>query len=112
MSWGLLRRQYSRSLARDLRGLVPREFGQRRLEILGLAEIAVDRGEAHIGDVVELAQMRHHGLADRFGRDLAFADALELADDLRDHLVDALGIDRTLAAGDLHRAQQLVAVER
>ena len=40
------------SLARDLRGLVARQFGERRLEILGLAEIAVDRGEAHIGDVV------------------------------------------------------------
>src|SRR6202166_5337975 len=56
--------------------------------------------------------MRHHGCADRFGRALAFADALELTDDLRHHLVDALGIDRALAAGDLHRAQQLVAVER
>src|SRR6202020_2406533 len=57
-------------------------------------------------------QMRHHGFADRFRRDLAFAHAFELADNLRDHLVDALGIDRTLAAGDLHGAQQLVAVER
>src|SRR3984885_806783 len=56
--------------------------------------------------------MRHYGFADRFGRDLAFTHALELADDLRDHLVDALGIDRALAAGDLHRPQQLVAVER
>src|SRR6202035_1496935 len=81
-------------------------------EILGFAEIAVDRGEAHIGDVVELAQVRHHGFADRFGRDFAFAHAFEFADDLRHHLVDALGIDRALAAGDLHRTQQFIAVER
>ena len=56
--------------------------------------------------------MRHHRLADRLGRDLAFAEAFQLAHDFRHHLVDAFRIDRSLAAGDLHRAQQLVAVER
>src|SRR5262249_41724527 len=38
--------------------------------------------------------------------------ALELAHDLGHGLVDALRLDRTLAQRDLHRAQQLVAVER
>src|SRR5262249_55070022 len=38
--------------------------------------------------------------------------ALELAHDLGHGLVDALGLDRTLAQRDLHRAQQLVAIER
>src|SRR5262249_12076973 len=50
--------------------------------------------------------------ADRFRGDLALALALELAHDPRDLLFDALGLDRPLAQGDLHRAQQLVAVER
>ena len=44
------------------------EFAEHGLEILGLAEIAIDRGEAHIGDIIELAQMLHHDLADRLGR--------------------------------------------
>ncbi len=82
------------------------------LEVLRLAEIPVDRGEAHIGDVVELAQMLHHRLADRLRGDFALALALELAHDLGHHLLDALGLDRALAQRDLHRAHQLVAVER
>src|SRR5262249_9007618 len=32
--------------------------------------------------------------------------------DLGDHLIDALGLDRPLAQCDLHRAQELVAIER
>src|SRR4029079_7060453 len=101
-----------RSLARDLSGFVRRQFGERGLEILGLAEIAVDRGETHIGDIVELAQIGHHRFADRLGGYLALAEALELADNLRHHLVDALGLDRPLAQRDLDRPQQLIAIER
>src|SRR5581483_156220 len=100
------------SLARNLRGLVAREFGERRLEILGLAEIAINRGEAHIGDVDEVAQIGHHGLADGFRGDLALALAFQLTDDLRYHLIDPFRLDRALAQRDLNRAQQLVAVER
>src|SRR5215468_3846291 len=54
-----------------------RQFVEHGLEILGLAEIAVDRGEAHIGDVVERAQRLHHHLAHRLGGDFALALALE-----------------------------------
>src|SRR5258707_12618489 len=47
------------------------QLAQHCLEVLGLAEIAVDRGEADIGDVVKAAQAFHHGLADGFGGYLA-----------------------------------------
>src|SRR5439155_424332 len=50
--------------------VVAGELAQHRLEILGLAEIAVDRGEAHIGHAVELAHMLHHDLAVAFRRHL------------------------------------------
>src|SRR5579864_6565579 len=100
------------SLAGDLGRLVGRQFGQRGFEILGFAEIAVHRGKAHISDVVEFAQMRHHGFADRLRGNLALAETLQLAHDLRHDLVDTFGLDRTLAQRDLHRAQQFVAVER
>src|SRR5262249_25266451 len=97
---------------RRARLAVLRQFVEHGFEILGLAEIAIDRGEAYIGDVVERAQRLHHHLAHGLGGDLALALALELAHDLGHGLIDALGLDRTLAQRDLHRAQQLVAVER
>src|SRR5262249_674689 len=85
---------------------------ERRLEVLGLAEIAVNRGEAHIRHVVELAQMLHHRLADGLRRDLVLAETLQLAHDLRYFLLDPLRIDRALAQCDLDRTHELVAVER
>src|SRR5215468_298580 len=89
-----------------------RQFVEHGLEVLGLAEIAVDRGEAYISDVVERPQRLHHHLAHRLGGDFALALALELAHDLGHGLIDALRLDRTLAQRDLDRAQQLVSVER
>src|SRR6516162_3848982 len=89
-----------------------RQFVEHGLEVLGLAEIAVDRGEAHIGNVVERAQRLHHHLAHRLRGDFALALALELAHDLGHGLIDALRLDRTLAQRDLDRAQQLVSIER
>src|SRR6516164_4300257 len=87
------------------------QFPEHALEILGLAEIAVDRGEPHIGDVVEIAQMRHHGLADGLGRDLVLAQRLEVAHDLGYRLLDAVGVDIALAQRNLDGAGELVAVE-
>src|SRR5260370_21255708 len=97
---------------RRLAVLLARELIEHRLEILGLAEIAIDRGEAHIGDVVELSQRLHDRLADGLGGDFALALAFELTHDLGHDLVDALGLDRALPQRDLHRAHQLVAVKR
>src|SRR4051812_12104702 len=39
------------------------------LEILRLAEVAIDRGEADEGDLVEVGERVHHRLADRRGLD-------------------------------------------
>ena len=38
-----------------------------------VAERPVDRGEAHVGDVVDVAQRRHDGVADARRRDLLLA---------------------------------------
>src|SRR5690242_5592792 len=56
--------------------------------------------------------MLHHDLADRLGGNFGLAAAFELAHDVGDHFLHALALDRPLAQGDLHRAHQLVAVER
>src|SRR5438132_7748248 len=49
------------------------------LEILRLAEILIDAGEANVGDAVELLQPVHHHLPDARGDDFAFPARLELA---------------------------------
>src|SRR5262245_11481987 len=91
--------------------IVARKFTQHLFEILGLAEIAVDRGEAHIGDVVKGPQPFHDEIADSLCGDIGFAGAFELADDRRHHALDPVGIDRPLAQRDLDGAHQLVAIE-
>src|SRR5262245_8504941 len=92
--------------------IIARQFVESSAEILRLAKVAIDRGKAHVGDVVEFAQMLHDDLADRFRRNFALALALQLTNGLRDHLLDTLRLNRALAQRDLHRPHQLVAVER
>src|SRR5215211_3933011 len=87
------------------------EIGDELLEVAGLAEIAIDRGKPHIGHRIERAQRVHHQLADLRRGDLALAGAFQAPDDAVHHALDALGIDRPLAAGDRDRAGELVAVE-
>jgi hypothetical protein len=67
----------------------------------GLAEVAIDRGKAHVGDGIEALQRLHHQLADTEDGIFQFAHAFELAHDARYHAVDALGLDRALAQRDL-----------
>jgi len=64
-------------------------------KILRLPEIAVDRGEANVGDLIEAGQGFHHEAADHVAGDLGLAGALELADDRVDDTLDALGLDRS-----------------
>src|SRR5690606_33970265 len=72
----------------------------------------IDRGEADIGDVVYGLQRLHDEATDLVGHHLGLARAFELAGDATRRALDAVGIDIALADRDLHRAQQLVAVER
>src|SRR6185437_12093078 len=87
------------------------ELADEILEVLDLAEIAVDRGEAHIGDRIERVERVHHLLADLVRGDLGFAGALEPPHDGTNDALDALGIDRPLACRDLDRFGELVAIE-
>src|SRR5271166_5845833 len=91
--------------------LLARQFVEHRFEVLRFAEVSVDRSEAHIGNIIERAQAFHHHLANGLRGNFALALALKFAHDLGYGLIDALGLDRALAQRDLHRAQELVAVE-
>ena len=89
-----------------------RELIDQLAEIAGLAKIAVDRGEADVGHVIQRLQPLHDELADALGGNLRVAGAFELTHDAVDHALDALGLDRALAQRNLQRTHDLFAVER
>src|SRR3954452_6634535 len=64
------------------------------LEILRLAEIAIDRSEADEGDLVEIGERVHHRLADGVALDLVFAGALQAAHDAVHDALQALTVHR------------------
>src|SRR5262249_40523425 len=82
------------------------------LEILRLAEVPVNRGEADVGDLVEVGQRVHDDLADGRALDLVLARAFQAPDDTVDDALQPLAVDRPLAQRDLHRPEQLLAIER
>src|SRR5262245_36256571 len=87
------------------------ELADEGLKILGLAEITVDRREADIRDLVQGGEGIHDRLADMRGRNFGLARAFEASHDAVHHALQPVLVDRTLAQRDLHRAQQLFAVE-
>src|SRR5690606_29337532 len=91
--------------------LPPGKLADDLLEILGLAEIAIDRGEADIGHAVEVAQPFHDEFADLLARDLGLAGALELAHDAVDHALHPFLVHRALAQRDGDGLHQLGPVE-
>src|SRR3546814_15089949 len=72
--------------------------GREFLEILGFGEIAIDAGEADIGDIVEALERLHHHRADLLRLDFILARGFELALDSRYEAFDPRAVDRALAA--------------
>jgi hypothetical protein len=81
-------------------GAVTGDFAENFLEVGSFGEVAIDRGEAHVGNGIETTQGFHHALADDGGWDLGFAGAFKLANDAGDHALDAIIVDRALAGGN------------
>ncbi len=79
---------------RPLRGLVilmpvvGTQGIQEGLEVLRLSEVAIDRGEAHVGDLIQIGERVHDQLADVLRAHLGLARALEATDDAVDHQFD------------------------
>src|SRR3569832_110364 len=116
--------------ARSLRFLAPAdELGQQRhlLAIGGRRRIqqaldlfakgvnvlkaAVHRGETHISDLVEVAQLFHDPLAERERTDLALAARTQTKQQMRDALFETLDRARALFERAQHAAAQLDLVE-
>src|SRR5262245_6363444 len=91
---------------------VTAELADEGLEVLGLAEVAIDRGKADVGDLVQRGERVHHRLADMSRRDLGLARAFQAPNDAVDHALQPVLVDWPLAQRDLHRTQQLLAIER
>ena len=87
------------------------DFLQRVAEIRDVLERAVHRGEADVGDLVELVQLLHHHLADLPRRDLALAERQHLLHDAVDRRVDVLGRHRPLVQRALEADADLRDIE-
>src|SRR5216683_3263089 len=81
-------------------------------ELVDILEGAVDRGEAHIRDLVDAVQFTHYGTADKRTRDFLAAAFRYRRFDSVGHLLDRLHRDRPLLACLLDPGDYLGAVER
>src|SRR4051812_13508662 len=86
------------SVSRLGRGRSTERFELTR-ELVDVAEGAVDGGEADVGDLVELAQRRHHLLAEPARRDLLLAELLRAPLDVTGDLLDLHDRHRPLFTG-------------
>src|SRR6185436_8814238 len=72
---------------------------------------AVHRGEADIGDLVELRQLADDEVAHAAGRHFALAERAQPLDHAVDRALDLVGGHGALPQREHHAAHQLVAVE-
>lgn len=88
-----------------------RDFTHEVGEFVDVLEVAIDRGETHVGDLVDFLQLTHHHLAHLLGRDFAFAEREQLFLDAGQGGIDRLHRHRALAQRQPDAGGELVAVE-
>src|SRR5690606_20573192 len=85
---------------------------QQAFELGDALEATVHGNEAHVGDLVDLVEVMHDPLADLRGEDFAVAAGRgPLLDRLHD-LLEAVALDRALAARGFEAPHHLLAIER
>src|SRR5919198_6090569 len=82
---------------------------QCRAQVFQRLEVAVDRGETDISDLVKSAQLLHNQLADLTGRDLGRAATKERGLDLVHQRLNRSGRDGSAMTRRGHATQQFVA---
>src|SRR5690348_565683 len=80
-------------------------------ERVHVLELAVDRGEAHVGDLVEVLQLAHHQLAELARRHFTVAAAAQVVDDGTHGVVHVMAGHRPLLQRTLEAHPQLALVE-
>ena len=96
----------------ELLGAVAAQGGDLDLEVLGGLELLVDRGEAEVGHLVELAQRREDGHADLVRGELGLAGAAQRVLDVLAEAGQVVLGERAALAGLADAGDRLVAVER
>lgn len=91
---------------------MPGKIADERLEIPGLAEVAIDRSEAHIGDRIQRPESLHHQCANMLAGDFGIARTLKLTHDAADHTLDALAVHSAFTQGYIDGTFKFVALEQ
>src|SRR2546430_15728284 len=84
-------------------------FRSKRLDVL---ELAVHGGEAHVGHLVQVAQLLHHELPDRARGHFPVPEAAHLVHHATEGLVELGARHRALLQRFLHAGAQLRLIER
>lgn len=95
--------------------LLFRVFAQHGLELFNerarILELTVDAGEAHVGDLIELAQVLHHEFAEPVALDFTLEVGVKFVLDRGHDRFDLLIADRSLPAGLFQAALDLAPLE-
>src|SRR6056297_3211882 len=81
------------------------------LKLCHVLEAAVDGGEAHVGNLVQLAEFLHDHLTEQARGDLPLAQGAQPVDDMADGLLQRLGAHRPLLQRPRQTAAELLLVE-
>ena len=81
-------------------------------ELVDVFELAVDRGETNIGDLIQLMKLFHQLFTDDPALDFGFAHFLNAFLDAIRHVFDGGGTDRPFFAGLLEAGENFCTVER
>ena len=81
-------------------------------EIVHVLEVAIDAGEPHIGDLVEIFEVFHDQFAQRARFDFGLEIGIDVAFDIGHQAIDLFVADRPLPAGAFQPAADLVAEKR
>jgi len=81
-------------------------------KIAGIAKLAVDGSEAHIGDFVHFLEAIHDFFADGCGRDFSSVLLFEFFHHLIDRFFDKFGADGAFFAGFLEAKNEFAPIKR
>ena len=81
-------------------------------KITGIAELAIDGGEADIGDIVHFLKALHDLFSDGGGGDFSTILLFEFLHDLIDCFLDEFGADWAFFASFLEAENEFTAIER
>ena len=102
----------SRAVNVELVGVSITYFFNKFFEVFGFTKVFVNRSEANIGHLIQLAKVFNDHFSNDFGGNFRLAQGFETTLDRVNDALDTVIRHLAFAKRDLQRARQLVAVER